>query len=189
MKNMIKIKILPVFIVFFISACNNTPNAIVDYNQSINFQSFKIFQFSNNLSISTGKNPIIKNRIKKAIINNLISKNLILKTQGNEFIEADLIISLYISQQALTNDSSLSIGIGSVQINRHSGINIGISTDIPLTGNTTMTKITIDISHKDEVIWHGSKSYQSSNNMTTKEKDKKVFKVIDELFTNFPPKN
>jgi len=187
MKNFIITPALAIFILL-ISACSNIPNAIIDFNQNVNFQAFKSFQYANDFSVPHGKNPFRKSRIKKAITHNLAMKNMMLIVQENKLTKVDLIISIHISQQTLTNDSSLSIGIGSIKINRNSGINIGISTDIPLNGNnTTLTKITIDMSHKNETIWHGSNSYQGSDNMTMKEKDSAVTKAVNKLLADFPP--
>lgn len=170
-----------------LSACSNKPTINIDFNQETNFQLFKTYQFRTQTENSVDINPVMINRIQAAIEVALANKGL----QKNTFIDinsADLTIYVNYINKEKENNSSFSIGLGTSRIGRNSGGSVGISTSIPINEKTnTITKIIIDMNDEKHAIWHGSDSYEASDNSSIEDKNKAVAITVNRLLANFPP--
>ncbi|MBL4941474.1 MAG: DUF4136 domain-containing protein [Colwellia sp.] len=168
-----------------LTACSVKPTTHIDFNPKTNFQLLTSYQYSPETDTSIDANPIMINRIQTAIDATLIAKGL---TKHN-FIDnysADLTIKVSFSQQEKQSNSSFSIGFGTARIGSHSSI--GIATSVPISSEAGLvTKIIIDISDKNQAIWHGSDSYESNNDFSMTQKNHAVQTTVKRLLANFPP--
>jgi len=166
-----------------ITACSSTTTTIFDYNEATNFSSLNSFQFIEQLN-SADENPVMDIRIKHAIKSALTTQSFIHQTDL-----ADLQIKFHYSQQEKANNSSFSIGLGGFKIGGNGGASVGVSTSIPIDSDATIvTKIFIDISHKNEAIWHGTDIFEGKNDMSSQEKEQAITATVNRLLLNFPPK-
>ena len=174
-------------LLFLLTACSSKPTIKVDFNPDINFHTFASYQYSSDPDTSFDANPIMINRIQTAIDHNLAAKNLI----KHDYIDkhsADLTIKVSFTKQEKQNDSSFTIGLGTSITGGHSRSNIGVSTRVPLNSNTgVITKIIIDISDVNQAIWHGSDSYETSDDLTVDQTNQAVSATVNHLLANFPP--
>jgi len=170
-----------------LSACSNKPTVHIDFNQDTNFQLFHSYQFSPHENYSVDANPIMINRIQRAV-------ELILASKGftkNTFVDtnsADLTIDVNFSQIETESNSSFSIGLGTSRIGSNAAGSLRVSTNVPINREGDLkTKIVIDMSHKKNAIWHGSDSYEASGDLSMEEMDNAVTITIMSLLVNFPP--
>ena len=170
-----------------LSACSSKPTIHIDFNQEANFQLFSSYQFSPQMNNSVGTNPIMINRIQNAVELNLANKGLKKRT----FIDinsADLTIDISYNQQEKEDNSSFSIGLGTSKIGRNTSGSIGISTSVPINSAAdVITHIVIDMSDTKQTIWHGSDSYETSEDISIEEKNRAVTNTVNKLLANFPP--
>lgn len=181
-------KLITLCILFsLLSACSNKPTINIDFNQEVNFQLFNSFQFSNQVNNSLDANPIMINRIQRAVEYALASKGL----KKHTFVDmnsADLTISVTFNQKEKENNSSFSIGLGTSRMGSNSRGSLGVSTSVPINSEADIiTEIVIDMSDANHAVWHGSDSYEASGNISMEETDKAVTATVDRLLANFPP--
>lgn len=181
-------KLLTLCILFsLLGACSNKPTINIDFNQETNFQLFNSYQFSTQIKNSVDVNPIMINRIQGAVEVALANKGL----QKNTFVDmnsADLTIYVNYSKEEKENNSSFSIGLGTSRIGSNSSGGVGISTSIPVNGKANIiTKIVIDMNDAKHAIWHGSDSYEATDDLSVEDTDKAVTATVDRLLANFPP--
>lgn len=189
MKKTIKFSILICAVLAFnlLAGCSSKPSTKIDFNAKANFKSFTSFQFSPQQRAIFDENPIMYNRIQSAIEQNLLSQGLA-KIVFIDNQSADLTISVNFSQYEKANSSSLSIGLGTGIVRRSGGGSISVSTSVPIhSGPMMMTKITLDMSHHGKAVWHGVASYETSDDVTSKELNNAVNLTVNKLLANFPP--
>ena len=180
--------VIGVIFLSLLTACGSTkPTLKVDFNPETNFQLFTSYQYSAKTDTSFDANPIMIHRIQSAIDSNLSIKGF----TKHDFIDkssADLTIKVSFTEQEKQSNSSFSIGLGTSNIGGHSRSSIGLSTSVPINGNTkTITKINIDIKDKKQSVWHGSDIYNSREALTFEQKNLAVIETVNRMLVNFPP--
>lgn len=179
--------IITSFLFTLLAACSSKPTAKIDFNPDINFQQLTSYQFSPTRDNSIDANPIMIHRIQTAINSVMVVKGL----TGHKFIDmnsADINIQVGFSEQEQQNNPSFSIGIGTSRFGGNSGATVGINTNIPINSDKDiMTKIVIDMSNKNKVIWHGSDTFETSEDFTTEQKNQAVIATVKNILANFPP--
>ena len=175
------------FLFSVLTACISKPIVKIEFNSDTNFQQFTSYQFSPETNITVDTNPIMIHRIQTAVDNALIFKGL----TKHEFINkhsADITIQVNFNQQEKQNDSSFSIDLGTSMMGGNSRSGIGISTNIPLSSEADIiTKIIIDMSDANQVIWHGSDIYVAKDNLSIEQTNEAVNTTVSGLLTHFPP--
>ncbi|PCH96936.1 MAG: hypothetical protein COB83_04315 [Gammaproteobacteria bacterium] len=182
-------KQLVLFSIIFalLTACSSKPTIKLDYNPDTNFQLFSSYQYNQQKDASFDANPIMIHRIQTAIDSNLAANNF----TKYDFVDknsADLTIKVSFSQQEKQNNSSFSIGLGKSTIGGHSGSSIGLSTNVPINSTAdVITTIIIDISDKNQAIWHGSDVYEAAEDSTMQQTNQAVNATVNRLLAHFPP--
>ena len=176
-----------VFIFLTLSACTSMVN--VDYDQNINFRSFTTYTIESipvRVSGDTRINsPFMQQRVEREL-------NAALSAKGFESIKknADLKIKYYlhIKHEIETQDSGVSIGIGTSS--RHSAP--GVRFNIPISEINSIDNfvLTIDVfSEKTKkLIWRGSLGYDLYEGAIPEAYDRLVNELVTEILKNFPPK-
>lgn len=171
----------------FLTACSSKLATNIDFNSDTNFQVFTSYQYRHEADTSIDANPVMINRIQTAVDKILAAKGL----TKHHFVDkhsADLTIHVSFSEREDQSDSSLSIGIGTSTMGRHSRASIGLSTSVPINGEARKhIKIIIDMSDINKVIWHGTDSYQTSDNLSLEQKNQEVYSTVSRLLATFPP--
>ncbi len=175
MKSIKKLCVLSVFIL--LASCA-TPKITYDYDDTVDFNTYKTFILGQHTSLNL--KPLDSARFVNALANALTVKGL------KSAQKADLIISVKRDEEEARNRAQ--VGVGMAQQTRHVGINIGGA--IPISRHATTQTITIDFreasTHK--LIWQSHARNTYKNNLTPQEKEKMYYNLFVNILKGFPPK-
>lgn len=172
----------------FLSACASSVN--VDYTPGTSFAGIKSFQVQakpeaipNDPRVNS---PFMKQRLTRAVGDQLTLK-------GMAFVEAspDIIVKYHlgIRQNVETDDSGLSIGVGTSS--RHSAI--GFMYGIPLGGDVSTVEnliITLDVvnASSNQLLWRGSLARELYAGSSPESNTTLINGMVKEILEQFPPK-
>lgn len=176
------------FLFSLLIACSSQPRVNIDFNPDTHFQQLTSYQFSPVTDVSVDANPIMIHRIQTAIDTRLAQKGL----KKHTFVDkssADISIQVSFNQQEKQRNPSFSIGLGTSRVGGSSSANIGLNTRIPINSEADIvTQIIIDMSDKNQAIWHGSASYEAKESLSIEQLNQVVKTKVNELLAHFPPK-
>ena len=176
-----------IFMVFILSACTSMVN--VDYDKATDFTSLKTYHIDKAPVRVSGDTRINSPFMQQRVENEL---NTALSKMGYEYLKsnAELEIKYYldIKQEFETQDSGVSIGLGSY--GHHSAIGFGFNIPIGEATSIDNLVLTIDVfsTKTNKLIWRGSLGYSLYEGATPETYDRLVNELVIEILKNFPPK-
>lgn len=164
---------LIVIVIFF--GCSS-PKILYDYDDQIEFNQYKTFQFYDDVLLNI--NQIEKKRILTQLEKSIIEKSL--ELSDNPAIFVDVRLNQF---EAPRN----SIGIGFGNYGMHSGISIG--GQIPFNNNSLTNQFTIDFidAKTDKLIWRGFYEGNFQTNIEIIEKEQLLAEAFQKLLRKYPP--
>ena len=168
------IKLLFVCAIF--SSCNST-RAIYDYDDSVNFNQFKTYQFFPDFQ--SGLSQLDETRL-------VTSLEAEMKEQGLTKSEtSDIYVNVYSREYIDQNRSSLGVGIGGGGGN----LGVGVSGGIPLENNSVILELTVDFIdvNKDSLIWQAIVETKFNSNASPEERRAVFSKMVKKALEAYPP--
>ncbi len=165
-------------------SCSNVRSSY-DYDSATDFSRLKTYQWDNGPSSDfRSVNPLIAERIVKAINDNLKRKGLV------EGEAADIQISYQVNFEKKLSTSNVSGGVG-VSVGRYNRGSISISSGNQIreiTEGTLMIDMVSNATNK--LIWRSVTTKPVSNrNATPQDSEKRIGQLIYVVFENYPPKD
>ncbi len=154
-----------------------TPKILYDYDDQVDFNQYKTFQFYND--VLPNINGIEANRILAQLEKSMIEKGLGLSDDPAIYVDVKL------NQFEAPRNS---VGIGFGNYGRHSGISIG--GQVPINSNTLTKQFTIDFvdAKTDKLIWQGIYEGDFQTNIGISEKEQLLAEAFQKLLSKYPPK-
>lgn len=164
-------------LLFFALFSCGTSKVVYDYDKAVSFNSYKTYNIYPNLE--SGLSQLDEKRVLQVIDNVLQTKGFA-KNETPDFY-VNIIAKEYVSQ------SNSSIGVGMGTGGRRGGI--GVSGGIPIPKTNVNQVIIVDVIdvEKDALIWKAEKNSKLSRNTSPQQKEAYFQKVIEQVFSNFPP--
>ena len=169
------IKLLFVCAIF--SSCNST-RAVYDYDDSVNFNQFKTYQFFPDFQ--SGLSQLDETRL-------ITSLEAEMKVQGFSKSESpDIYVNVYSRKYIDQNRSSLGVGIGGGGGN----LGVGVSGGIPIENSSVILELTVDIIDvsKDSLIWQAIVETKFNSNASPEERRAVFNKMAKKALEAYPPK-
>lgn len=176
-----------IIIALLLSACGSMAN--IDYDKSADFKLLKTYKINPEpvrISADTRINsPFMQQRVVNELEIELSKKGFV---RINE--NAELEIKYYLDSRAglVTQDSGLSIGVGS--FSRHSAVGFGFNVPSGETSSIDKLILTIDIysTKTEKLIWRGSLSDLLARGATPEVYTRLVKDLVIEILKEFPPR-
>ncbi|MEW6998154.1 DUF4136 domain-containing protein [Colwelliaceae bacterium BS250] len=166
-----------------LQGCQST-NTTVDYDTDTNFSAFKKYQIVETKEQTADLDQLTNDRIKTAINEQLNNKAMTVNADNS-----DVQVSYFTNLEQRENKSSFSIGLGGSSRSGSSSTGVGLGTTIPLDSDFNVyTKITIDIYHKDKLVWRGTDGFEAENDITPQEKITEINSLVTTILAAYPPK-
>lgn len=169
----IKISIL----LLFIAACN-TPQAVYDYDQNVNFDQYSTYAIFPDLQ--TGLSQLDESRLLNSLENQLKLKNL-------EYADSpQLYVNVYTEKYERDNRSRVGLGVGGGGGN----VGVGVSGGIPIGQMDTYLKLTFDFIdvEEDMLVWQAKVESPFNLNASPEKRQKQFDKLVEEALDGYPPK-
>lgn len=164
-----------ILLLFLLSSC--AAYVDYDYDKNVKFSEYKTYNFYGD--IKSGLNELDENRLLAAIDSKLQALGYI-KSENPSFN-----IDIQTGNITSGNSNNLGVGVGGTGRNIGGGVSVGF----PLGGNRPMREVKIEFveANKDTVIWEAITT--QSNLGTTPEKREASFaKLVESVFSKYPPK-
>lgn len=170
------LKILLIFVIF--TACN-APRALYDYDQHVNFSSYKTYSIYPELY--TGLSQLDDSRLIESVKRGMQNKNL----SASE--NPDLYLNIYSEEYRETSDSRLGIGVGGGNRN----VGVGVSGGIPLGEPETYLRLTFDLidARTDALIWQAVVESSFDLNASPAERQRRFDEIVQKALKGYPPRN
>lgn len=168
-------RILP--IVLFFAACN-TPRAVYDYDQQVDFQHFKTYALFPDFR--TGLSQLDEQRL---------IRSLDAKMQSKGFTRADsasIYVNVYTESYEQDNRSRVGIGVGGGGGN----VGVGIGGGIPVGTMDNYFKLTFDfIDVKDDkLVWQAVVETPFDLDASPEKRQERFDKIVGKALEGYPPK-
>ena len=156
----------------------NTPQAVYDYDEKVNFSTYNTYKIYPDLV--TNLNQFDDQRIISILNEKLAQKG---------FTASDtpqIYVNFYASSYETPSRNTLGVGVGGTGRN----VGVGVSGGIPLGGPETYLRLTIDFidTEKDVLIWQAEVEGQLNNNTTPQKREESLRLMIDKALEGYPPK-
>lgn len=165
-------------LVLFLATSCNTPQAVYDYDEKVNFTTFNTYQIYPDLA--TNLNQLDDQRIISILNDKLAEK-------GFSFSDTPQIyVNFYSASYETPSRNTLGVGVGGSGRN----VGVGVSGGIPLGSPETYLKLTLDFIDvsKDSLIWQAEVEGRFDNNSTPQKREESLRVMIDKALKGYPPK-
>ena len=164
-------------LLLFMAACNS-PQAVYDYDQTVQFDQYKSYSIYSDLQ--TGLNQLDEGRLLNAL-------NAKMQEQG--FSRADaagLQVNLYSQEFERDNRSRVGLGLGGGGGN----VGVGVSGGIPIGRMDTYMKLTFDFIdvEKDALVWQAVVESSFDMNANPEKRQQTFDKIVEKALEGYPPK-
>ena len=162
-------------ILFFSCA---TPKIIYDFDNEVNFSSYKTFDFYPELQLYM--NQLDSSRVIQQVENAMLLKGL--KRSSNP----DVFVNIVSEQFETPSNNSIGIGIGTS--GRNAGV--GVSGGIPIRSNSMTQLLTVDLIDvtNDVLIWQAKYEGKFNQRLTSEAKNEYFKTTFEKIFSGYPPK-
>ncbi|MFZ0490565.1 MAG: DUF4136 domain-containing protein [Salegentibacter sp.] len=166
------------FILFFITSCN-TPRAIYDYDQEVDFSKYSTYAIFPDFR--SGLSQLDEGRLLKSLDSAMKKKGF-----SNAPEDAGLYVNVYTEQFREENPSRLGVGVGGGGRN----VGVGVSGGIPLGGTDQFLRITFDFidAEKDSLVWKAIVETPFDLNASPEQRQAIFDKVVQKALEGYPPK-
>ncbi|MFP4847172.1 DUF4136 domain-containing protein [Winogradskyella sp. PE311] len=164
-------------ILFMLSSCGAIVN--YDYEKSTDFSQYKSYNYFDDMK--TGLSQLDNKRLMRAIDTKLETMGLTRSENPDFFID---IQSQDIQNQ---NNSNVGVGVGGGGGGGFGGVSVGI----PLGGNQSTREIVIDFVDKkqnERLFWQAVSESKYSPNAKPEKREAVFVKLIENIFSEYPPK-
>lgn len=149
----------------------------IDYDKNVNFSELKTYNYFGDMK--TGLSQLDENRLLKIM-------DVKLQSLGFQKSETPRFnIDIQTADVTNTPNSNVGVGIGGTGRNVGGGVSVGI----PLGGNRALREIKIEFvdAANDIVIWQAVTT-QSNLGNTPEKREASFVKVVENVFSKYPPK-
>ncbi|MEP6262335.1 MAG: DUF4136 domain-containing protein [Gillisia sp.] len=166
-----------IILLAFVVSCN-TPQAVYDYDEKVNFSTLNTYNIYPDLV--TNLNQLDDQRII-SILNEKLSQKGFTTSETPQ-----IYVNFYASFYETPTRNTLGVGVGGTGRN----VGVGVSGGIPLGGPETYLRLTIDFidAEKDLLIWQAEVDGQLNNNTTPQKREESLRLMIDKALKGYPPK-
>ena len=156
----------------------NTPQAVYDYDEKVNFSTLNTYKIYPDLV--TNLNQLDDQRIISILNEKLAQKGFTTSETPQIYV------NFYASSYETPSRNTLGVGVGGTGRN----VGVGVSGGIPLGGAETYLRLTIDFidAEKDSLIWQAEVEGQLNNNTTPQKREESLRLMIDKALKGYPPK-
>ena len=171
-------KISQFFLLLFLLASCNTPQAVYDYDQQANFSQYQTYAIYPELL--TGLSQLDEGRLIASVEKGLQNKSL------NPSEEPDLYMNIYSEEYRRQSDSQLGIGVGGGGRN----MGVGVSGGIPLGGPETYLVLTFDLidAKTDALVWQAVVESSFDLDAAPAERQQRFDQIVQKALSGYPPK-
>lgn len=164
------------FVCAIISSCN-TPKAVYDYDDTVNFNQYDTYGFFP--EFQSGLSQLDETRFIASLKNGMENKGFSFSEEPGIYVNA------YSKEFMDRNRSSIGVGIGGG--GRSGGV--GVSGGIPIENNTVILEITIDFidAEKDSLIWQAVLETKLNPNASPEDRRAMFDKVVKKALEGYPP--
>ncbi len=172
-------KILKYILLLVVFTACNSPRAVYDYDQGIQFNEFKTYQIYPDLKSNLSQ--LDEQRLEAIFISEMKKVGL---TSSSE--TPDLYLNYYASKYETPSESNIGIGVGGTGRN----VGVGVSGGIPIGGPNTHLRITIDLINvkNDALVWQAVVESQFSSNNTPEKREEQLRIIVEKALKGYPPK-
>ncbi|UBZ07622.1 DUF4136 domain-containing protein [Salegentibacter mishustinae] len=165
------------FVCALLSSCN-TPKAAYDYDDTVSFNNYKIYQLFPDFQ--TGLSQLDETRLITSIKNGMESKGF------STSEEPDVFVNAYSREFMDQNRSSIGIGVGGG--GRSGGV--GVSGGIPIENNSVILEVTIDFIDvaEDSLVWQAIVETKFNPNASPEERRAMFDEIVQKALEGYPPK-
>lgn len=160
------------------SACNS-PRAVYDYDQEVQFKEFKTYKIYPELNSNLSQ--LDEQRLQSIFISEM-SKVGFTNTSGSP----DVYLNFYASKYETPSESNIGIGVGGTGRN----VGVGVSGGIPLGGAKTHLRITFDLINvkNDALIWQAVVDSPFDINSSPEKREEQLRIIVLKALEGYPPK-
>ncbi|TRO65715.1 DUF4136 domain-containing protein [Christiangramia sabulilitoris] len=162
----------------FITACNS-PRAVYDYDQNVNFEQYSTYAIFPELQ--TGLSQLDESRLLESVRSGFQQKGLESTDQPGLFL------NLYTERFEQDNRNRLGVGIGGGGGN----VGVGVSGGVPIGQMDTYIRLTFDLIDvkNDKLVWQAI--VEGPFDLNAKPEQRKMFfdKIVAKALEKYPPEN
>lgn len=165
------------FFLLFLAACNS-PQAIYDYDQQVNFSSYSTYALFP--EFQSGLSQLDEGRLIQSLKNKMQVKGF------SESEEAGIYVNVYTERFEQDNRSRVGVGIGGGGGN----VGVGVSGGIPVGQMDTYLKLTFDFIdvEKDALVWQAVVESPFNINASPEQRQERFDKIVEKALAGYPPK-
>tara|TARA_R100000935_G_C2806584_1_gene152984 strand:- start:448 stop:969 length:522 start_codon:yes stop_codon:yes gene_type:complete len=165
-------------LVYILAVSCNTPQAVYDYDEKVNFTAINTYQIYPDLD--TKLNQLDDQRIISILNEKLAQKGL------NTSEDPKIYVNFYSSTYETPSRNTLGVGVGGSGRN----VGVGVSGGIPLGGPETYLRLTLDFIdvENDALIWQAQVEGLFNNSSTPQKREESLRVMIEKALKGYPPK-
>ncbi|MBT8295022.1 MAG: DUF4136 domain-containing protein [Gramella sp.] len=165
-------------LLLIVTACN-TPQAVYDYDQNVNFDQYSSYSFFPDLQ--TGLSQLDQSRLMTSLETALSQKGLSVSSSP------DIHVNVYTQKYEQDNRSRVGVGIGGGGGN----VGVGVSGGIPIGQMDTFIQLTFDFIDvdKDMLVWQAIVESPFNFNANPEKRKERFDKIVAEALKGYPPKD
>ncbi len=163
---------------FFIIASCNTPKAIYDYDQSVQFGGIDTYQIYPDLVSKLSH--LDEQRLLSILSTQMTTKGFTTAEQP------EIYVNFYTSEYQTPPKSNLGIGVGGGGGN----LGVGVSGGFPIGGDETYLRLSLDFidARKDSLIWQAIVESSFNKNASPQDRVAQLKAMVDTALKGYPPK-
>ncbi|WP_298248013.1 DUF4136 domain-containing protein [uncultured Christiangramia sp.] len=163
-------------LLLFMAACN-TPQAVYDYDQTVQFDQYNSYSIYSDLQ--TGLNQLDQGRLLNAVNSKMQEKGF------SRSQTAGLQVNVYTQEYERDNRSRVGLGLGGGGGN----VGVGVSGGIPIGKMDTYMKLTFDFIdiEKDALVWQAVVESSFDANADPEKRQKTFDKIVEKALEGYPP--
>lgn len=161
----------------FITSCN-TPQAVYDYDQNVNFTSLSTYEIYPDLV--TNLNQLDEQRLLTVLHDEMQNKGF------SRTEQPQIYVNFYASEYETQSRNNLGIGVGGTGRN----VGVGVSGGIPLGGPDTYLRITFDFidAQTDSLIWQAVVDGKFNKDSSPEKREARLREMVRKALDGYPPK-
>ncbi|UJH89768.1 DUF4136 domain-containing protein [Antarcticibacterium sp. 1MA-6-2] len=171
-------KIFKYFALLAIVTSCNTPKAVFDYDEKVDFSELKTYGIYPDLVSNL-------NQLDEQRLLGILSEEM--AQEGFTSAESPQIyVNFYTNQYETASRNSLGVGVGGGGGN----MGVGISGGIPIGGPETYLRITFDFidANSDSLIWQAIVDSKFNLNASPQKREEQLRAMVEEALEGYPPK-
>lgn len=171
-------KILKLFGICLLLVSCNTPRAVYDYDEEINFSEYSSYSLFPELE--SGLSELDEKRILASLDNAMQQKGF------STSESPDIYVNVYTDEYQEQNQNNVGIGVGGGGGN----VGVGVSGGIPLGGPETRYQITFDFVdvENDALIWQAVVDSEFNLEASPQQRQVQFDKIVQKALEGYPPK-